>query len=405
MLTIFACAKGNEVCTVTRGGTGMRIALLILLFNSLAFAVDGLKPEAEDYYERLGLSPTASQAQVDARIKEVRKDIHTDRFTENKGLQTVMVHGAIPITEAISALESPKSRAAYDEKRRVGKAKEIPVSVGVLPRIEGAFPKEGMIHGSIKIEPGVEGGILSFSALSSALGPNAIPPFLSQTWFTAQMKISLAEYRRIESLAEKGEVSVREAKGALRRGQAIDESPKYLVDVSSGEPVLMVKPNAQSSFVESRKIAPPLPAVYDVKSQRYAYCPRGCRTPIPVNVLSWDREARKADVIEPKSLESQGATEFEVGKIAQGDLVWVEKQSDYDTLVKRAKQPTHWADGRVVSLPRAAGGDHDFLTHAFLSAREAHGVPTFRRSTRKEVCGDVARAAGQWIRGLVSWRR
>jgi curved DNA-binding protein CbpA len=69
-----------------------------------------------DYYEMLGVAPTASAAEIRTAYARLARDKHPDRFTDPEAkerAQTVFQD----ITTAFNALVNPRSRQEYDERR------------------------------------------------------------------------------------------------------------------------------------------------------------------------------------------------------------------------------------------------------------------------------------------------
>ncbi len=89
-----------------------------------------------DYYAVLGIDPNSSAVQIDARYRELAKELHPDRNADLLDQERFK-----QISAAYSALKDPGTRAAYDEFR-------ARVDAGTLyePTTARARPPESVDH-------------------------------------------------------------------------------------------------------------------------------------------------------------------------------------------------------------------------------------------------------------------
>ena len=78
------------------------------------------------YYDLLGLSPDATQEQIESARKDHIKALHPDRHPEN--IRPVMDQQLKRINHAADTLIDPQERAAYDERLRSKNTKNEPSS-------------------------------------------------------------------------------------------------------------------------------------------------------------------------------------------------------------------------------------------------------------------------------------
>ncbi len=366
-----------------------------------------LNPGADDFYERLGIHPKATQAEVNQQIRQIRIKIQLDAAAGgNSDLKTILEYGSKRITEALSTLESPRDRVKYDAKRSTTAAPPGPplhedsVKVAFLPKIQGHFPAQGLAPATLKWEEGANSGTLSYFVDTAKIADAKLPPFLLRTKLTVEGAVPLAEYNRIQGLSHQGTVGhLHQGDISFSRTERIDSRPKMVFDVSDKTPGLLVRVNATSGFEDSRRVVVAPPPV-DVSSvQRFAYCPIGCSKPLPIEVLHTDGQKNKVYVADLPALEEKLGTEFEIGTVALHDLVWIASEAGYAQLRKTEHRTNPWPVSTLVTLPRT--GDNQGavsanpIVQSFLAARAAHGAPTYRPRTHREACGDAMGVVGR----------
>src|SRR5512138_552832 len=69
-----------------------------------------------DYYELLGVAPTASAAEIRQSYLRLARDRHPDRFADPAEKQRAQ-HAFQELTTAFNTLVNPRSRGEYDEER------------------------------------------------------------------------------------------------------------------------------------------------------------------------------------------------------------------------------------------------------------------------------------------------
>ena len=69
-----------------------------------------------DYYQMLGVAPTASPAEIRQAYARLAREKHPDRFTDPEAKRRAQT-AFQDITTAFNALVNPRSRQEYDEQR------------------------------------------------------------------------------------------------------------------------------------------------------------------------------------------------------------------------------------------------------------------------------------------------
>ena len=354
-----------------------------------------LHPDAEDMYERIGLTHTATQEQIDARIKEIKQLIAPDSLAGSPNKQNLMIYGARRIREAIGKLENRASRASYDRERAqtvASKARAenaVHLEMSLLPAKSGKFDPASMVKAEISWDDTARAGSMKYYLDASTLPAGTLPPALSHTRLTAEGPIALDEFHRIRALSPNAKVGIRSGTDTTYRREEVVTKPKFVVDFSSGEPTFLVRVNDGSGFTRSKQVSTAPPVVTDVKTQQYAYCPKGCEQPIPVSVLHFDADTIHA--ITPADLKNASTHQFQIGSFDRKHLVWIDQAEGYKTLASEEHPAIEWASSRLVELPRV-GGDpanpEDKALVSLIQARESHALPVQRERTTKEACGD-----------------
>jgi curved DNA-binding protein CbpA len=97
-----------------------------------------------DYYELLGITPAASEAQVRQAYARLAREKHPDRYTDPAEKQRAQTFFQ-DLTTAFNTLRNPKSRQEYDESRH---------------RPQPRTPEEIARDAFARAQPALEGGTL-----------------------------------------------------------------------------------------------------------------------------------------------------------------------------------------------------------------------------------------------------
>lgn len=379
------------------------LSLLSLLAAMTIFAPSGWgkdpDPFSNDFFDVLGLTREATDAEIKQRIKQLRIQYFVDHQPTDSA-RSMATRFIARFAEAEAAIGTPEKRQAYIRKlerefaesqakrtaQRAQPKKEVPVTVSI-GCLGSACPS---LSGTIEYTPhakSTEGKVLITLEGETA---KAIMPWAHNGTAKLEVPIDLTEFHRISKMAGAATSQVSICQGGVCRNQPVSGKFNLRVNLTDKGPTLEVRPGHSAAWVDTKMLRPAFRTeAKPIHEQRYVIERNGKAIPVTV-VQVRDGEAFLASPYKA----SLATTQFlPIYKVAASEIGVVNEES-FNKLLVNAESEKNFN----TAFPEAQAVDkvptHSKVAHTINPELKA-GVLTTR-----EGMNDPRRTAGQWLR---SW--